>query len=319
MPVKPVATPQDKKASHVVAFFDRDDFLIDQLSGFVADGHRRGERVVIIARADHVSRLRTVLRERGLDPTTWPDGAFVALDAEHAIDAIVVDGVFVPQRLSELLLPLMADRACRIFGEMVSVLAERGQLQCALELESAGRDLAHRLGTPVLCAYDAQHLGGNDGHDHRAMIEEMHDDVHDERARMTSPTGEQARTPPVVLLADDFDDAREMYAEYLQFAGIDVVTAASGEEAIRLAIDRRPDLILMDIRMPGMTGTKAMRTLREHPDFRPVPIIALTAHALHEERAGILAEGFDAILSKPCLPDELLAEVRKSLGNPDLT
>ena len=72
-------------------------------------------------------------------------------------------------------------------------------------------------------------------------------------------------------------------------------------------------LILLDIRMPDMTGTEVMRTLRSDPEFRTVPIIALTAHALDDERQAALSAGFDAVVAKPCLPDELLAFIENLL------
>lgn len=128
----------------------------------------------------------------------------------------------------------------------------------------------------------------------------------------TAPGPEEGR---LVLLADDFDDARDMYSEYLRLSGIRVITAAGGQEAIDLAREHLPALILMDIRMPGVTGTDAMLELRKDPRLARVPMIALTAHALDRERAAILADGFDDVISKPCLPDELVAIVRKRLGD----
>jgi two-component system, cell cycle response regulator DivK len=76
-----------------------------------------------------------------------------------------------------------------------------------------------------------------------------------------------------------------------------------------LAREHRPDLILMDLSMPGLTGTQAMRALRADDQFRSVPIVALTAHALDDERREALQAGFDAVITKPCLPDELLAAI----------
>src|SRR4051812_36819501 len=99
--------------------------------------------------------------------------------------------------------------------------------------------------------------------------------------RCTLASGEpmDRTTSPLVLLVDDFDDAREMYAEYLAFKGWHVITAASGEEAITLAQRHQPAIILMDLEMRRTNGTDAMRTLRKDPAFAAVPIIAFTAHA----------------------------------------
>ena len=113
----------------------------------------------------------------------------------------------------------------------------------------------------------------------------------------------------VILLVDDVEDGRDIYSTYLTFKGYHVVCAASGDEALARAREHRPDLILMDLSMPGLTGTQAMRALRADDRFRSVPIVALTAHALDDERREALQAGFDAVITKPCLPDELLAAI----------
>src|SRR4051794_27740757 len=118
---------------------------------------------------------------------------------------------------------------------------------------------------------------------------------------------------PLILLVDGFDDAREMYSEYLTFRGYRVVTAASGEEALTLAHMERPALILMDLRMWGMDGTAAMRSLRAEPEFVGVPIVAFTAHAMRAEQDAAMLAGFDAVISKPCLPDDLVRRIEPFL------
>jgi two-component system, cell cycle response regulator DivK len=120
-------------------------------------------------------------------------------------------------------------------------------------------------------------------------------------------------TRPSILLVDDFEDGLEMYREYLTFRGHRVIVARNGEEAIVQARAHRPDVVLLDIRMPGMTGTEAMRVLRSDPSFQRVPIVALTAHALDGERAAALAAGFDDLIAKPCLPDQLANAVQAIL------
>jgi two-component system cell cycle response regulator DivK len=121
---------------------------------------------------------------------------------------------------------------------------------------------------------------------------------------------------PLVLLVDDYDDARELYAEYLEFHGYRIVTARSGPEALTIAhLPDRPALILMDLRMFGMSGGEAMRILRSEPEFAEVPIVAFTAHALDNEREAALLDGFDAVISKPCLPDELAAFINRYLSH----
>jgi len=111
---------------------------------------------------------------------------------------------------------------------------------------------------------------------------------------------------PLILLVDDFDDARDIYATYFAHHGYPVDCAANGQEAIDAARVRRPGVILLDLRMPGLTGTEAMLALRADAEFKDVPIVAFTAHALDDERAAALRAGFDAVIAKPCLPDDLL-------------
>ena len=119
---------------------------------------------------------------------------------------------------------------------------------------------------------------------------------------------------PLVMLVDDFEDAREMYCSYLAFRGLQVLCAEGGGQAIAYAREHRPDLILMDLRMPGVSGFEAMRTLRADPQFTKVPIVALTALALQSERQAASTAGFDAVIAKPCLPDELFHIIAELLA-----
>lgn len=105
-----------------------------------------------------------------------------------------------------------------------------------------------------------------------------------------------------------------MFREYLTYRGYQVILARNGEEAIAQARLHRPDVILLDIRMPVMTGTDALRVLRADPSFQRVPIIALTAHALEGERRAALAAGFDELIPKPCLPDQLVLRIERILA-----
>ena len=118
-----------------------------------------------------------------------------------------------------------------------------------------------------------------------------------------------------ILLVDDFEDGLEMYEEYLTYRGFRVVVARNGEEAVAQARVHRPGVILLDLRMPGMTGTEAMRLLRADPSFVNTLIIAFTAQALDNERGLALGAGFDAVIAKPCLPDTLVADVERLLAD----
>lgn len=118
---------------------------------------------------------------------------------------------------------------------------------------------------------------------------------------------------PVILLVDDFEDALAIYGQYLDHCGYRIVVARNGAEAVRAAETHRPQLILLDLRMPVMSGTDALRRIRGDATLADVPIIALTAHALEGERLEALSAGFDDVVSKPCLPNDLFDIVRRFL------
>ena len=119
---------------------------------------------------------------------------------------------------------------------------------------------------------------------------------------------------PLILVVDDYQDAREMYAEYLQFSGFRVAEARNGNEAVERAFALKPDLILMDLSLPGMDGWEATRRLKADEATKKIPIVALTGHALAGASEGARKAGCDSFVTKPCLPDDLVVEVRRMLG-----
>jgi two-component system cell cycle response regulator DivK len=125
---------------------------------------------------------------------------------------------------------------------------------------------------------------------------------------MTPPAG------PLVLVVDDYQDAREMYAEYLQYSGFRVAEAKNGNEAVAQARSLRPDLILMDLSLPGMDGWEATRVLKADEATKHIPIVALTGHALAGASEGARKAGCDSFVTKPCLPDDLVVEVKRMLN-----
>jgi CheY-like chemotaxis protein len=130
------------------------------------------------------------------------------------------------------------------------------------------------------------------------------------------PAGKaQARTAPLVLIVEDYEDAREMYAEYLKYSGFRVAEARNGLEALEIAQKLLPDVILMDLALPGMDGWEATRKLKSDDRTRRIPVIAVTGHALSGHSDTARRAGCDAFVSKPCLPDALVAEVRKMLDS----
>jgi len=120
-------------------------------------------------------------------------------------------------------------------------------------------------------------------------------------------------TEPLVLLVDDYADAREMYGFYLARHGFRVVEAADGHEALDKALSLRPDIILMDLSLPGIDGWELARLLKQDPRTTGVPIIALTAHALNGEEQRARGAGCDAFVTKPCLPQSLAQELNRVL------
>ena len=119
---------------------------------------------------------------------------------------------------------------------------------------------------------------------------------------------------PLILVVDDYEDAREMYAEYLRFCGFRVAEARNGNEALEQAFALMPDLILMDLSLPGMDGWEATRQLKADDRTRQIPVVALTGHALAGASEGAKKAGCDSFVTKPCLPDDLVVEVRRMLG-----
>jgi len=119
---------------------------------------------------------------------------------------------------------------------------------------------------------------------------------------------------PLILVVDDYQDAREMYAEYLQYSGFRVAEARNGNEAVAQAFSLRPDLILMDLSLPGMDGWEATRLLKGDDRTKHIPVVALTGHALAGASEGAKKAGCDSFVTKPCLPDDLVVEVRRMLG-----
>ena len=115
-----------------------------------------------------------------------------------------------------------------------------------------------------------------------------------------------------VLIVDDDRDTREMYCESLRADGFDPSIATTGEEAIRLAAQAAPGVVVTDLRLKGrMDGIELMRRLRSDDRTKNVRLIMLTGATLGEERERAEASGCDRFLQKPCLPDVLAAEIRR--------
>jgi CheY-like chemotaxis protein len=125
----------------------------------------------------------------------------------------------------------------------------------------------------------------------------------------SAPTGQ------TVLLVEDNEDNRIIYSTVLRHQGYGVVEALDGVSAIALARSVLPDIILMDISIPEMDGWEATRILRQDPATKDIPIVALTAHALADDRERAAALGFTSYLAKPVEPRAVAAEVRRWIGD----
>jgi two-component system, cell cycle response regulator DivK len=123
-------------------------------------------------------------------------------------------------------------------------------------------------------------------------------------------TSSPAHDKPLILVVDDYQDAREMYAEYLEFSGFRVAEAKNGAEALEKAFALSPDVILMDLSLPVMDGWEATRRLKADPRTSSIPVIALTAHAMSGDREKAVAAGCDDFDTKPVEFDRLLEKMR---------
>jgi two-component system, cell cycle response regulator DivK len=125
------------------------------------------------------------------------------------------------------------------------------------------------------------------------------------------PAGGKAT--PLILIVDDFADNREMYTQFLEFSGFRVAEAQNGHEALDKAFELHPDLIVMDLSLPGLDGWEATRRLKADDRTRGIPVIALTGHALAGHSKGAMDAGCDAFITKPCLPERLMEEIKSML------
>jgi two-component system, cell cycle response regulator DivK len=117
-----------------------------------------------------------------------------------------------------------------------------------------------------------------------------------------------------ILVVEDQEDNRQILRDLLTSADFEVIEAVDGEAGLAAAAEHRPDLILMDIQLPGIDGYEATRRLKGDAALRDVPVIAVTAHALSGAEQEARAAGCDGYISKPISPRQLLAKVREYLS-----
>jgi two-component system cell cycle response regulator DivK len=114
----------------------------------------------------------------------------------------------------------------------------------------------------------------------------------------------------VVLIVEDNDKNMKLARDVLQAKGYATIEAVNGEDGVRLARERDPDLVLMDIRLPGISGIEALAALRADPKTSSIPVVALTASVTPTDRTYITEAGFDAFLAKPMVLREFVETVK---------
>ena len=117
----------------------------------------------------------------------------------------------------------------------------------------------------------------------------------------------------LILIVEDNEKNLKLVRDVLHYRGYHTIEAGTGEDGVRLAKERHPDLVLMDILLPGIDGIAALGQLRADPATRAIPVIAVTASVMTHDRKKIMAAGFDGYQSKPIKVKELMQAVRETL------
>ena len=121
----------------------------------------------------------------------------------------------------------------------------------------------------------------------------------------------QETSTPLVLIIDDAEDLRLMVAEFLETQGFRVTTVKNGFEGVRVAVESKPDVILLDLDMPGMDGLETARLLKRQAVTAAIPIVAFTGQTVLNDLPRLQACGFTELISKPHQPLALLATLRR--------
>ena len=117
----------------------------------------------------------------------------------------------------------------------------------------------------------------------------------------------------VILVVEDNERNLKLLRDVLEYAGYEVRAAQTAEDGIALAVSKPPDLVLMDLQLPGIDGMEALRRLREDPRTAGIPVVAVTAQAMRQDRERALAAGFDGYVEKPISVRAFLDQVRRFL------
>jgi two-component system cell cycle response regulator DivK len=116
-----------------------------------------------------------------------------------------------------------------------------------------------------------------------------------------------------ILIVEDNEKNMKLARDVLQARGYVTLEAVTGEDGVRMAIEKKPDLVLMDIQLPGINGIEALRQVRADPECARIPIVAFTASVMSSDRSQITAAGFDGFLGKPINLKEFLETVKQVL------
>ena len=119
----------------------------------------------------------------------------------------------------------------------------------------------------------------------------------------------------LILIIEDNEKNRKLVRDVLQVKGYKTIESETAEDGLKLALDKSPALVLMDIQLPGMDGIAALKQLRANPQTKSVPVIAITASAMTNNRQAMLAEGFDGYQSKPISVKHFLGELERVLAS----
>jgi two-component system, cell cycle response regulator DivK len=119
----------------------------------------------------------------------------------------------------------------------------------------------------------------------------------------------------LILIIEDNEKNRKLARDVLQVKGYKTIESETAEEGLKLALEKSPTLVLMDIQLPGMDGIAALKQLRANPQTKNIPVIAITASAMTNNRQTMLAEGFDGYQSKPISVKNFLGELERVLAS----
>jgi len=119
----------------------------------------------------------------------------------------------------------------------------------------------------------------------------------------------------LILIIEDNEKNRRLARDVLQVKGYKTIESETAEDGLKLAVEQSPQLILMDIQLPGMDGITAMKQLKAEPKTKSIPVIAITASAMTHNRTTMLAEGFDGYQTKPITLKDFLGEIERVLAS----